>query len=250
MRRHLHGRPAQGGFTYLGLIILVTIIGLVGAATLKVGSLLQRAAMEDELLDIGAAFSDALKSYASVTPPGQPQQPPSLQELLKDPRFPNTVRHLRKLFVDPVTGKAEWGILYLHDKTGVLGVYSLSDAAPLKQSNFDARFQNFDNKLHLSDWKFTMTGQGALAPSEPARPAAPAQPPAQPPVLSEPPLQQPKEPLPESTPVEPQPGMRAQEPPRPEPEPEPAPAVQGETPLPVSPEAPIMPEAPTPTKPH
>ena len=33
----------QAGFTYLGLIILVFIVGLVGAATLKVGALLQRA---------------------------------------------------------------------------------------------------------------------------------------------------------------------------------------------------------------
>jgi len=32
-------RGRQAGFTYLGLIIFVTIIGLVGAATLKIGAL-------------------------------------------------------------------------------------------------------------------------------------------------------------------------------------------------------------------
>jgi type II secretory pathway pseudopilin PulG len=154
------------GFTYLGLIILVSIVGLVGAASLKVGSLMQRAAAEEELLAIGAAFSDALRSYAAATPPGQPQQPPTLQELLKDPRFPGTRRHLRKIFVDPITGKAEWGIMYVGDKQGVLGVYSLSDKPPLKVGNFDARFLNMENKSKLSEWKFTMSSQ-TIAPQEP-----------------------------------------------------------------------------------
>ena len=86
----------QRGFTYLGLIILVAIIGLVGAAGLKASSLLRRAAAEEELLETGAAFSDALASYAAVTPPGQPPQPPTLQELLRDPRSPTVRRHLRK----------------------------------------------------------------------------------------------------------------------------------------------------------
>ncbi|UOD27859.1 type II secretion system protein [Massilia violaceinigra] len=154
------------GFTYLGLIILVTVIGLVGAASLKVGALMQRAAAEEELLAIGAAFSDALRSYAAATPPGQPQQPPTLQELLKDPRFPGTRRHLRKIFVDPITGKAEWGVMYVGDKQGVLGVYSLSDAPPLKVGNFDARFLNMENKSKLSEWKFTLSTL-TMAPQEP-----------------------------------------------------------------------------------
>jgi type II secretory pathway pseudopilin PulG len=171
-------RARNGGFTYLGLIIFVAIIGMVGAATLKVGSLLQRAASEDELLDIGAAFSDALRSYAAATPPGQAQQPPTLQALLRDPRIPGVRRHLRKIFVDPMTGKAEWGLMTLGDKVGIVGVYSLSQAKPLKIGNFDQRFLNFDRKEHISEWKFTATGQGTLAP--PASPTAPLVPPPAP----------------------------------------------------------------------
>ena len=157
-------RPSRG-FTYLGLIILVAVIALVGAAALKVGSLLQRAGAEEELLEIGAQFSEALRSYAAATPQGQPQQPPSLAELLKDPRFPNPRRHLRKIFVDPVTGKAEWGIIYLADKVGVLGVYSLSDRQPLKIANFDIRFQNMANKERISEWKFMRAGGDGLIPA-------------------------------------------------------------------------------------
>lgn len=158
------GKPRRRdvGFTYLGLIILVAMLGLVASATLKMGVLLQRNAAEQELLYIGAQFSDALASYAAATPPGQPRQPPSLKELLKDPRFPNARRHLRKLFVDPVTGKATWGIMYLAGETGVTGVYSLSQAKPIKVANFDTRFQSFERKTHLSDWKFTQA-QAVLA---------------------------------------------------------------------------------------
>lgn len=162
----MHQRPPRG-FTYLGLIILITIIGLVGAASLKVGSLLQRAAAEEELLEIGAQFSEALRSYAAATPPGQMQLPPNLQALLRDPRFPTTPRrHLRKIFVDPVTGKTEWGILYLGDMVGVIGVYSLSPRRPLKIANFDSRFVNMDNREHISDWKFLRAGGDGVNPAQ------------------------------------------------------------------------------------
>lgn len=173
----------QRGFTYLGLIILVTVIGMVGAATLKIGALMQRAQGEEELLDIGAAFSAALQSYAAATPRGQPLQPPSLRELLKDPRTPALRRHLRKIFVDPVTGGTEWGIVYLGDHVGVAAVYSLSQAQPLKIGNFDARFTGFENKQHLSDWKFTA---GAMAPLLPA-PVAPLIATVPPPPVPQPP---------------------------------------------------------------
>jgi type II secretory pathway pseudopilin PulG len=157
--------PRARGFTYLSLIILLAILALVAAAGLKMGTLLQRAAAEEELLEIGAQFSEALRSYAAATPPGKPTQPPTLQDLLKDPRFPNPRRHLRKIFVDPVTGKAEWGVIWLGDKIGVLGVYSLSDARPLKIANFDIRFLNMENREKISDWKFLMAGgEGALTP--------------------------------------------------------------------------------------
>lgn len=166
------GRLRQGGFTYLGLIVLVTVIGMVGAATLKVDALLRRAAAEEALLGIGAEFSAALASYAAATPQGQLPQPPTLQELLKDPRSPALRRHLRKIFIDPVTGSAEWGIVYVGDRAGVIGVYSLSQAKPLKIGNFDARFLGFDNKQRISDWKFT-AGLAQVAPPPGSVPAAP-----------------------------------------------------------------------------
>lgn len=167
----MHARAhRQRGFTYLGLIILVAILGLVGAAGLKMGSLLQRQAAEQELLDIGAQFSDALYSYAAATPPGQPQQPPNLAALLRDPRFPQVRRHLRKLYADPITGRAEWGLLYQPGSNGIIGVHSLSPAAALKVGNFEARFAGFDGKARLSEWHFMVDASVSSVPS--AEPAA------------------------------------------------------------------------------
>ena len=190
----------QAGFTYLGLIIFVAIIGLVGAATLKIGSLLQRAAAEEELLEIGVAFSAALDSYAAATPRGASPYPPSLAELLKDPRSPAVRRHLRKIYIDPLTGKAEWGIVYLGGgETGVVAIHSLSNAKPLKIANFDSRFKGLDNKEMISEWRFS-AGERSLAPAvtttqsggpdaQPApsvpQPAAPPPPPP-PPEVKEP----------------------------------------------------------------
>jgi len=166
---------AAGGFTYVGLIILVAMIGLVAATTVRVGVTLQRAQAERDLLHIGEQFSNALKSYADATPAGQPRQPATLKELLKDPRFPGIRRHLRKIFVDPMTGKAEWGILYLADNKGVLGIYSLSAAKPIKISNFPARFQAFNGKQKISEWVFTFDGQEPLPPGQ-LKPGQPGQP--------------------------------------------------------------------------
>ncbi len=154
----------QGGFTYLGMIILVTVIGLVGAATLKIDALLRRAAAEEELLFVGSAFADALTSYAAATPQGQPTQPATLQDLLKDNRSPAVRRHLRKIFVDPMTGTTDWGIVWLGDQKGIVAVYSKSNAQPLKIANFDPKLVGFESRQHISDWRFVASGPGPSVP--------------------------------------------------------------------------------------
>lgn len=166
------------GFTYVGMVIAVAIIGLVAASTVKLGSLLERRQAEYALLDIGRAFSDALDSYAAATPAGQRREPARLEDLLRDPRFPGVKRHLRRIDVDPMTGKAEWGLQRTPDKQGILAVYSLSSARPIKIGNFDARFAQFERKARLSDWRFGASGSQAapeappnIVPQQSAQPA-------------------------------------------------------------------------------
>lgn len=177
-------RRRQTGFTYLALLIGVAIVGMAGAATLKIDALMARAAAEQELLEIGAAFSAALDSYAAVTPPGASPYPPSLKELLRDPRVPGVRRHLRRIFVDPLTGKAEWGVVMLGEgAAGVVAVHSLSTARPLKLANFDSRFTGLENADTIAAWRFKARDpkleQAPPAPppgAQPGKPAAPLPP--------------------------------------------------------------------------
>lgn len=212
------GKARQRGFTYLGLIVFVFIIGLVGAATLKVDALLRRAQLEKELLETGAQFSAALDSYAKATPRGQPRAPLTLEELLRDKRFPNPRRHLRKIFIDPVTGKAEWGLVRAGESGPILGVHSLSRATPLKQANFDARFSGFENREYLSEWKFMAQETGAQVAVQPNAPGRPETPPATPPPPQPPTTPDPEPPQDEPPPEEPpappvEPPEEPQEPP-------------------------------------
>jgi type II secretory pathway pseudopilin PulG len=152
-------RRAGAGFTYVSVMVLVAVIALAGAATLKLGSVLQRSRLEAELLAIGAEYADALQSYADATPAGQPTQPRSFKELLRD---------LRRIYVDPLTGSAEWGIVYAGDKAGIVAIYSLSDAKAVKIGNFPERFRAFEGRTKVSDWKFSAGGKPAATAQQAA----------------------------------------------------------------------------------
>lgn len=153
-RRHA-SCSSRYGFAYLSLLITIAIIGIAAAATFKVGSVLQRRFAEEELLAIGSEFRRALLSYSSATPAGQSNYPQTLEALLKDPRYPNVRRHLRKLYYDPLTGSQKWGIVMSPDGKGITGVYSLAPGAPIKVGNFETIYQSFEDKTTYADWIFT-----------------------------------------------------------------------------------------------
>ena len=75
-----------------------------------------------------------------------------LKDLLKDPRSLATVRYLRKIDPDPITGK-EWVIIKDPVK-GIIGVASSSDAEPLKQAGFPEEYKLFEKKTKYSEWQF------------------------------------------------------------------------------------------------
>lgn len=145
---------AVAGFAYLWTLMLVGFMG-VG---LSIGGHLYQTSIQREkemqLLFIGRQFRLAIERYKSSGPENaKDQYPASLDDLLKDPRYPNTVRHLRKLYIDPMTGKNEWGTLVLQGR--IVGVHSLSEKKPIKQDNFEASDASFRNKTKYSEWVFT-----------------------------------------------------------------------------------------------
>lgn len=149
----------QHGFGLLGLLILIAILGIVAASGVQIGTLLQRRAAEEELLFVGMEFQRALASYAAASPVGAPRGPASIDDLLRDPRFPGVRRHLRRVYVDPVTGGTRWGLIRGPDGR-IVAFHSLSEEPPIKQANFAAELQHLAQRSRYSEWTF---GTAALA---------------------------------------------------------------------------------------
>jgi hypothetical protein len=62
-------------------------------------------------------------------------------------------RYLRRIYVDPMTGSKEWGLVRAADG-GIAGVHSLSEATPLKTANFPAGNEDLAGKTRYADWRF------------------------------------------------------------------------------------------------
>jgi type II secretory pathway pseudopilin PulG len=143
----------QSGFTFLGLLI---IIAIMGAGLAAAGGLYSHTAQRDkerELLFVGNQFRAAIESYYRRSP-GAAAFPKSLDELVEDKRFPMPQHHLRRIYADPLTGKPDWAVVEAPGGAGIMGVHSRSDAAPVKTGNFDARDAAFEGAVRYSDWPF------------------------------------------------------------------------------------------------
>lgn len=149
----VHAFQSAPGFTYIGVMLLVALMGITLAAAGQVWHTLQQREKEQELLFVGHQFRLALKRYADHSPAKSRRSPLHLEELLLDPRHPGVRRHLRTIYTDPVTGKAEWGLI-----TGpggeIYGVHSLSDDEPLKKHQFELADEHFKDSMKYSDWVF------------------------------------------------------------------------------------------------
>ena len=158
------------GFTYL--TILFAIAFLAGGLAL-IGEVWHTSAMrekEAQLLHVGEEFRKAIERYYLTGPRVYPRE---LSDLVKDPRQPGTVRHLRKIYPDPLTGSTEWGLVKAADG-GIAGVHSKSGERPLKSGGFRVRDAAFEGAQQYSDWKFIYAPQQPAA-AKPAA-AAPARP--------------------------------------------------------------------------
>jgi hypothetical protein len=127
---------------------------------------------ERELLFVGNEFRKAIGLYYERTPGGAKQYPKKLEDLLLDKRQTSVARYLRRLYVDPLTGKKEWGLVKGAGET-IMGVYSLSAEVPIKTGNFDETDKDFEGKGSYAEWAFVyLPGQGGGTPA-PAPQGAP-----------------------------------------------------------------------------
>ncbi len=155
---HRSLRAATRGFTYLAALLAIAVLGLSLAAAGQVWHTVATRDKETELLWVGDHYRRAIERYFQN---GPAQYPRTLDDLLKDPRKQILARYLRKLYPDPMTHGDDWGTVKAPDG-GIMGVYSLSAAEPLKQGGFRDSHAEFKDARTYRDWKFVY-----LAPQQP-----------------------------------------------------------------------------------
>jgi type II secretory pathway pseudopilin PulG len=159
MRRH-----AESGFSYMGLLIAVALLG-VGLAS--AGELWRTAAKrerEQELLFAGREFRNAIESYYSASGVGPPRYPRSFDELLEDRRGAAQRRHLRRVYADPMTRKADWELVEAPGG-GFAGVRSVSQERPMKTAGFVGPEAKFEGAERYAGWKFVFEPRGLISAS-------------------------------------------------------------------------------------
>lgn len=144
----------EGGFTLLWALFFVVAMGVGMAALGNVWHTRAVREREQELIFVGGQYRQALAAFRHASPKGQERYPTSLDELLADPRFPNTVRYLRKPYPDPITGSKSWGLV-TDPAGGITGVYSRSEAQPFKTADFPAGDKEFEGKASYREWVFS-----------------------------------------------------------------------------------------------
>ena len=161
MMRSEATRRAQAGFSYLWLLLLVAFMGVGLTLAVEIDSTAVQRDREKELLAIGRQFRNAIERYYETQlSPGKREYPATLEDLLRDNRVPGIRRHLRKVFVDPMTGRAEWGLVKIGGR--IVGVHSLSEKVPIKQDGFEAADASLRGKTSYAQWVFAYPADRVL----------------------------------------------------------------------------------------
>lgn len=142
----------QRGVTFLTLLFAIALSGIALAGTGALWQLESRREKEKELLFVGNEYRKAIGSYASRTPEGSPPFPERLEDLLQDNRYPTPVRHLRRLYRDPMSPDGQWELI--REQGRITGVVSRSEDAPIKVAGFSKDFENFEGAKSYRQWRF------------------------------------------------------------------------------------------------
>jgi type II secretory pathway pseudopilin PulG len=160
-------RRGSRGFTYLGILFAIVILGFALAAAGTLWSVSARRDREAQLLWTGRQIQRAIASYYLKSPAGAIRYPQSLEDLLEDRRGPVLLRHLRQVYPDPMTGRADWDLQRLADGS-IVGVRSTAQGKPIKQAGFGPEQAAFDGAQCYCDWAFVYVAPRVPAPGSEA----------------------------------------------------------------------------------
>ena len=151
-------RRSARGFTYVGLLVLLALIGILLAAAGEVAATAGKRAREAQLLWVGHAYRAAIGKYWIL----RRTYPQTLEELLGSaPDAPAQIRYLRRLYPDPMTNAVDW-VLVPAPGGGIMGIASRSKRAPIKTGHFDDADQAFEEAKTYGDWQFVYVAGAAV----------------------------------------------------------------------------------------
>ncbi len=145
-------RASEAGLTLVELIVTVAILGILASAAVPIARFKVQREKERELRRDLWEMRDAIDHYKDAADRGAFQTkvdsqnyPPDLEEMVKGIDVQGKkVRFLRRIPVDPMTGKAEWGLHSMQDDPksdsyggqSVFDVYSKSQGTGLDGTKY------------------------------------------------------------------------------------------------------------------
>jgi len=153
MKRSLRIRKSERGLTLIELIVTVAILAILASAAVPIARFQIKRQKERDLRYDLWMMRDAIDKYKDAADRGAFQTkvdsnnyPPDLETLVKGVDVQGKkVKFLRRIPIDPMTGKADWGLRSMQDDPdsdsyggqSVFDVYSKSQGTALDGTKYN-----------------------------------------------------------------------------------------------------------------
>jgi type II secretory pathway pseudopilin PulG len=161
------------GFTYLGLMFVLAVMGLLAAAAGNLWRFESQRDRERELIFVLNEYGRALACYREGHTAAAKTAPTSLEPLLGETVNVGIRRCLRRLYPDPITRQMDW-VLLRSPAGGIIGLHSRSTLAPIRTRSAEAAgVLNAAGAKTYEDWVTQFSGVVPNLPVAVPTPAAP-----------------------------------------------------------------------------